>query len=85
MKYTVIWHETPLNDLTSIWMSASDRASVTVAAAQIDRVLGTAPHDHGESREGRTRVLLIPPLGVEYEIEEADRKVQVNAVWFIAR
>jgi hypothetical protein len=83
MSYTVIWHREALHELTDLWMTAGDREAVTVASAQIDRLLRAAPLDQGESRDERTRVLFVSPLAVEYDVEELDRKVFVNAVWRI--
>jgi hypothetical protein len=81
MRYTVLWRREALDELAIAWMMAADREAVTVASAQIDRLLRAAPLEQGESREEGTRVLLIPPLGAEYEVEEGDRKVYVNSVW----
>lgn len=83
MRYTVIWLPTALNELTNLWIDALDRAAVSSASDRIDRLLATAPLDHGESRQQNTRVLLVEPLGVEYEVDEADRKAQVNVVWHV--
>jgi len=83
MSYTVIWRHEALDDLTTAWMMAADRDAVSVASAQIDRLLRASPLDQGESREDDTRVLFIRPLGVEYDVEEGDRKVYVNSVWRI--
>jgi hypothetical protein len=65
MNYTVIWPRRALDELTNIWMTAGDREAVTVASAQIDRLLRASPLEQGESREDNTRVLFIRPLGVE--------------------
>lgn len=83
MSYTVIWRREALDELAVAWMMAADRDAVTVATAQIDRLLRASPLDQGESRDDDTRVLFIRPLGVEYEVEEGDRKVFVNSAWRI--
>lgn len=83
MKYTVIWRPETLNQLIEFWLEATDRETVSAATARIDCVLRADPESQGESREENTRVLLVEPLGVEYEVDVGDRKVQVNTVWLI--
>jgi hypothetical protein len=56
---------------------------MTEAANQIDVWLKHAPDQVGESRPENRRILLEPPLGVIYEIEEMDRIVNVLQVWEI--
>jgi hypothetical protein len=81
MKYTVVWLPDVMNELARLWLDATDREAVSLATARIDGLLAAAPHDYGESRQHPMRVLLCHPLGVEYKIDEGDRKVLVSAVW----
>jgi hypothetical protein len=81
MKFTVVWLPDATNDLARLWLGATERDAITVAAGRIDRLLAISPLNHGESREGAMRVLLCDPLGVEYKVDEDDRKVQVCTVW----
>jgi len=83
MRYTVIWLPDTLNELADVWLRAFDREAVSAASAEVDRLLGYDPVSQGESREDNTRVLLIKPLGIEFEINDGDRKVIVNSVWNI--
>ena len=82
MRYTVLWTRLAEDDLTSIWLDAEDRAVVSEAANQIDRNLSLDAHDRGESREGNCRILFVPPLGAEFELNPLDRTVRVVAVWW---
>ena len=81
MKYTVVWRPTALQRLADLYNNAADRQSVTSAANHIDKLLGRDPLAQGESRGGPTRILLIEPLGVYYDVSEDDRLVTVWAVW----
>jgi hypothetical protein len=64
MSYTVIWRSEAIDELTIAWMMAQDRDAVSVASAQIDRVLRESPLDQGESREHDTRVFLFRHLAL---------------------
>jgi hypothetical protein len=81
VTFTVVWKPTAIAELANIWLNAPDRAGVTAAAHQIDTALRTDPFAVGESRSGRRRILFVPPLGVDYEIHELDRRVNVLRVW----
>jgi len=80
MKFTVIWKPKSERGLASIWLTADDRAAVTAAANEIDRLLRSRPLAVGESRSGNIRVLVIPPLAVHYEVLEDDCLVNVMTV-----
>jgi len=81
MKYTVVWGRSAARDLAAIWIAAADRHAVASAADTIDGLLADDPHLQGESRFGRIRVLLLPPLGVYFEVLEEDRLARVLALW----
>lgn len=83
MKFTVVWRRTAVNELAELWLRAPDREAFSLAVAQIERLLANDPREQGESREDDTRVLLILPVGVEYDVDDGDRKVLVNTVWSI--
>jgi plasmid stabilization system protein ParE len=80
MKYTVTWKPSVKERLADIWMTAPDRSAVTAAANSVDSLLRVDPLDRGESRGGITRVLVVLPLAVVYEVNEDDRQVQVLSV-----
>jgi hypothetical protein len=81
MKYTVVWMPSAEDRLAEIWISEQDRARVTAAADEIDRLLGTDPEGIGQVRTDKIRLLVEPPLGVYYEVLPKDMKAQVRAVW----
>jgi hypothetical protein len=83
MKYTVIWKQAADQLLAQIWLDAVDRAKVTKAAHEIDQSLSVDANEKGESRDKGRRILLVPPLGVTFTVNELDRMVSVAAVWYI--
>lgn len=80
MRYTVTWKKSAADRLAEIWLTVRDRTSVTSAAATLDALLRVDPNQHGESRGGGTRLVIVPPLAIVYEVFEADRVVEVLSV-----
>jgi hypothetical protein len=61
-------------------MNATNRASVTAAAQQIDALLLTDAATRGESRSGFRRILVALPLAVVFKVHEPEQKVTVLSV-----
>jgi hypothetical protein len=80
MNYHVRWKRTAKDQLATIWMAATDRASVTDAAQQIEALLLTDPATRGESRSGDRRILVLLPLAVVFKVNEEEKKVTVLSV-----
>lgn len=80
MTYTVTWKQSAADRLAEIWLSARDRPAVTQAANRLDAALRIDPCRHGESRGGTSRVVILSPLAVVYEVLEADRLVEILSV-----
>jgi hypothetical protein len=81
VNYTVEWVPTAEGRLTTNWLNAPDRGAVTAAANAIDARLQRDPYAQSESRTGATRVTFEAPLGVRFEVNDADRHVPVLDVW----
>jgi plasmid stabilization system protein ParE len=81
MKYTVIWTPSAERGLASIWLAADDRAAVAAAANSLDSMLRRDAQRRGESRGDNLRVLFAAPLGIDFEVIEADRLVYILTVW----
>jgi hypothetical protein len=77
MTYTVTWLPDAEAELAELWMSASDRERVQIAADQTDQQLRLRPNDVGESHPKGRRILISPPLTVIYRVRDDDRLVQV--------
>jgi hypothetical protein len=84
MKYTVIWLKAALDLLAELWVNASNRQEITDAANAIDAQLRIDPYAYSESRTTDSqRILIYPPLGIAFEVSDADCLVTVYAVWQI--
>ncbi|MCI0363492.1 MAG: hypothetical protein L0219_06385 [Phycisphaerales bacterium] len=81
MDWTVAWLPDAESELAELWLTATDRERVTIAADQIDMQLRRYPEDAGESRASGRRILIVPPLAVTYRVLADDRLVQVVNVW----
>jgi len=81
VTYTVNWTANALQELASVWMAASNRNAVTHTANDIDDILEVFPYTVGESTFDIVREYTRPPLGVEYEVNDAIRRVVVLSVW----
>jgi hypothetical protein len=82
MIYTVIWLPEAEAALAQIWEAdQSARSAVTASAHELDQLLGTDPVGASESREGKLRIILVPPPGASFSYSNDDRKVWVGEVW----
>jgi plasmid stabilization system protein ParE len=81
MRYTVLWTPAAQQDLASVWLNAADRAAVTAAASIIDQLLAQNPDQQGDVCFDTVRTLVVSPIGVDFEVIDADRIVYVLTVW----
>jgi hypothetical protein len=82
--YAVVWGDVFEQQLAAVWLAAPDRREVSRAAAFIETQLERRPLEVGESRSSSIeRVLFEPPLGMEYQVIEDDKKVIVQGVWLV--
>ena len=76
------WIAEAEQELAAIWLASSDRNAVPLAANELDQRLRVDPLHTGESRQSSVRrVAFEPPLGIEFEVIEVDKKVRVLGVW----
>lgn len=80
MKWTVTYYPSAQDELATIWMDATDREAVSVAAREIEHLLCTDPLSVGESRGGKRRLIIEPPLAVDYQADPEDMLVRVVRV-----
>jgi hypothetical protein len=81
--WIVRWVRSAVDDLADIWIAAegTDRQAITLATNEIDRRLQADPENAGESRPNGRRILLVPPLGVTYQVLKDRQIVRVLDVW----
>lgn len=79
MNWVVIWLDVPLGQLAravaSVWGTPRTGA-ITRAMARVELELERDAANAGESRAGHRRVLIEPPLTVEFEVH-ADQRTAV--------
>ncbi len=84
MKFTLVWSPRALEQLTEIWLDASDRSDVTSSTNEIDRRLRRNPTTQGEPWHEGYWELSVPPLTVIFEVREADCIVEIAGIRRIA-
>jgi hypothetical protein len=81
VTFQVDWSDFSHELLAAVWLAAKDRNAVTKASDEIDNVLSLFPNSAGEPAFDTVRVFAQPPLAVEYEVIESERRVFVLSVW----
>ena len=76
MKWTVIWTNEAEEELTNIWLRATNKRAISQASDRIELELKRDADKKGEV-VGRHRVLHLPPLAVAYEVIPDDCMVRV--------
>lgn len=78
MSYDVHWTEAAPDDLSRVWLTAPNRNAVTTASHRLEQALARDPYGIGFARNASVnRTAVEPPLGIDYEIIEDDRRVRV--------
>jgi plasmid stabilization system protein ParE len=77
--FTVEWTSTAEDQLTDIWMQATDPGAVTKATAAIDALLARNPLGHGSAVQEGLRKITIAPLTVYYQVHPTQPLVEVEA------
>jgi hypothetical protein len=62
-------------------LNAPDRDQIAEAADTIDAALQRDPLVQGESRDDGSRILIVPPLAVLFDVSGPDRLVSVWSVF----
>jgi hypothetical protein len=78
MRYTVTWLTDAEDELTNIWLQASDRQAVTHASNRMERSLKRDADQKGYEDDGR-RILIDPPLAFTFTVSPDDCLVTI--VW----
>jgi hypothetical protein len=81
VNYSVAWSDLALDALAAIWLAATNRNAVTQTAHEIELEIAANPNATGTIVFDTVREYTRPPLGVEFEVVDADRRVFVLSVW----
>ncbi len=79
-RHTVVWVQSAQDDLADLWLTSTDRNSVTVAAHGIDQELSQDGATKGTALSEGLRALFVPPLRVLFAVRDDDRIVEVLRV-----
>ncbi len=85
MTFRVTWLQSALNELAAAWLQAdvTQRAAITAATDQLDKLLQIDPQKKGESRAHGQRVTFQLPLGIVFEVREQSAVVRILHAWTI--
>jgi len=82
--FTVTWWPEARDELARLWVENPSRQQIADASDEIDRVLAVDPETRGETGPEGLRRLTVPPLTVQFVVEEPDQKVIVVTVRLLA-
>jgi len=80
MEFEVIWTPPATNQLTDIWLAATDRNAVTLAQTAVDKLLAGDPFGCSRHLSEGLSTLRVPPLRVYFTVDRQLRKVSVEEV-----
>ncbi len=76
-RYTVVWWPRASDQVAEIWMQATNRQLVTLAADEVDRRLSDRPTEWGTVVKGGVTCMAVRMLRVYFRVSEDDRTVEV--------
>ncbi len=88
--YRVVWprrlvEHALANFVVAAMQSGQGAADITLAMNEIDRLLAANPQEEGESRDEFERIIIVPPLSVDYEVQEDERIVLILRARYVPR
>jgi len=81
MIFVVIWTLAAEQDLAAVWLGAVDRNAIAAASHAIDLLLQEDADTVGQPLFDTVRTVLVPPLGVDFDVDPASAPVYVLSVW----
>jgi hypothetical protein len=79
IRYTVLWRKNVEDELARLWCDSPRRQDITAAADHIDAELSIDAHQKGTPLPGG-KCITVAPLIAYFRVDDADRKVLVEAV-----
>lgn len=80
IRYTVLWSEKAEDDLAIMWLQSLQREEIARATDQLDADLQTDAHRNGVMHPHNLRAISRAAVTPFFRVDEADRKVFVDAV-----
>jgi hypothetical protein len=78
--YSVDWDDTASDLLAALYLRVSDPNIIWPAQHKADRLLEQQPQAHGSELSEGLWQIIVPPLKIFYEIDDAKRLVTVTHV-----
>jgi hypothetical protein len=85
MIYRVSWDPDAFLMLQQIWDEHEDVTDLVIALDEIHSKLSEDAEQRGESRSRGRRILISPPLAVEFQAQPRIGEVLIVRVWFYRR
>ena len=85
MIYRVSWDPDAFQSLQEIWDERNDVSELTRALEEIHDKLSEDAQQQGEFRTRGRRILIAPPLGVEFQAQPRLGEVLIVRVWSYRR
>jgi hypothetical protein len=79
IRYTVLWSEQAEDEL-ALWSQSPHRHEIAQATDRLDAELQTNAHRQGVLHTHNLRAISRGPVTLYFRVDEADRKVFVDAV-----
>jgi hypothetical protein len=81
--FSIYRDHTAMVSLKQTWEQAAGplREAILDASRRLDQWLHANPHEQGESRDDKTRILFEPPLAVLFEVDEPNKLVRILRAW----
>ncbi len=81
--FSIYRDQTSMTSLKETWEQADAplREAILEASRRLDQFLQSDPHTQGESRDNKTHILFEAPLGVLYDVDEANKVVRIVRAW----
>jgi hypothetical protein len=80
IRYTVLWSEKAEDDLAIIWLQGPQRDEIARVTDQLDADLQIDAHRKGVMHPHNLRAISRASVTMFFRVDEADRKVFVEAV-----
>lgn len=80
IRYTVLWRNETEDELARIWCDSPNHQDITTASDQIDAELSIDAHEKGILLPNGGKCIAFAPLIAYFRVDDADRKVFVEAV-----
>ena len=80
IRYTVLWRQDVEGELATFWSASPNRQKITAAADRIDEELRIDADQKGIGLREGLKSLTCLPLTAYFHVDEADRKVFVEAI-----